>query len=86
MPYRLPLIPRAAAALKAAMDAGAWGATISGSGSGLIAACPADAEAPVAKAMQEAFGGMSAGARAYTLRPDMHGAQPRDPETLLHSL
>ncbi|HSK21390.1 MAG TPA: homoserine kinase [Longimicrobiales bacterium] len=86
VPYRLPLIPRAAAALKAAMAAGAWGATISGSGSGLIAACAADAEAPVAKAMEDAFGGTAAGARAYMLRPDMHGAQPRDVGTLRDAL
>ena len=86
VPYRLPLIPRAAAALEAAMDAGAWGATISGSGSGLIAACPAGADVAVARAMQEAFGGTAGGARAYMLRPDMHGAQPRDVGTLRDAL
>ncbi len=37
VPYRLPLIPGAAKALVAAREAGAWLATISGSGSGLIA-------------------------------------------------
>lgn len=35
--YRLPLIPGGEAALAAARDAGAWAATISGSGSALIA-------------------------------------------------
>ncbi|MBI4546062.1 MAG: homoserine kinase [Gemmatimonadetes bacterium] len=55
MPYRLPLIPGAAAALAAAQSAGAWAATISGSGSGLIAACPAGQAAAVAEAMAAAF-------------------------------
>jgi len=40
--YRLPLIPGAAEALAAARAAGAWVATISGAGSGLVACGPAD--------------------------------------------
>lgn len=86
MPYRLPLIPRANAVLEAAVDAGAWAATISGSGSGVIAACSHDVEAPVGKAMMEAFGGRRAGAESFVLRADMHGAQPRDVGTLRDGL
>lgn len=82
VPYRLPLIPHAKAALDAATAAGAWGATISGSGSGIIAACPHDVEAPISNAMLEAFGGAGVGALTFSLRPDMHGAQPRDFGTL----
>lgn len=82
VPYRIPLIPRAKAVLDAALAAGAWGATISGSGSGIIAACPHDVEARVSNAMRDAFGGTDADAVAFTLRPDMHGAQPRDVGTL----
>lgn len=55
VPYRLPLIEGALAALDAARDAGAWGATISGSGSGLIAACPAGRVQPVGGAMAAAL-------------------------------
>lgn len=84
VPYRLPLIPRATAVFEAAMAAGAWGVTISGSGSGIIAACPHDAEAPVLQAMLDAFGGT--GAEALSLRADMHGAQPRDFGTLRDAL
>ena len=55
VPYRLPLIPGAKEAMDAAREAGAWAVTISGSGSGLIAACePARAE-DVAAAMADAF-------------------------------
>jgi len=55
VPYRLPLIPGAQEAMDAAREAGAWAVTISGSGSGLIAACePARAE-DVAAAMADAF-------------------------------
>jgi len=51
VPFRLPLIPGASRALDAARAAGAWLATISGSGSGLIAlASKADCSA-VADAM-----------------------------------
>lgn len=86
VPYRLPLIARANAVMEAALRAGAWGATISGSGSGLIAACPREREAPVCMAMREAFGGRDAGAAAFILRADMHGAQPRDVGTLRDAL
>jgi homoserine kinase len=86
VPYRLPLIPHASAVLESAREAGAWGATISGSGSGLIAACPHDAAAPVSRAMLEAFGGSNAGAQTFTLRADMHGVQPRDFGTLRDAL
>jgi len=57
VPYRLPLIPRAQAAIDAAHAAGAWAVTISGSGSGLIAACPKGAEHEVAAAMATALRG-----------------------------
>lgn len=82
VPYRLPLIPRARAAVDAAVREGAWGATISGSGSGIIAACGRAEESAVMGAMMDAFGGTAAGAEAFALRPDMHGVQPRDPGTL----
>ena len=86
VPYRLPLIPRANAVLETAVDAGAWAATISGSGSGVIAACARDVEAPVCRAMVEAFGGSGAGAEGFVLRADMHGVQPRDVGTLRDAL
>jgi homoserine kinase len=86
VPYRLPLIPKASAVMDAAIGAGAWGVTISGSGSGMIAACPRDVEAPVCRAMREAFGGRDAGAEGIILRADMHGAQPRDVGTLRDAL
>ena len=55
VPYRLPLIPGAPNAMGAGYDAGAWGVTISGSGSGLIALCPPDKAEDVAAAMREVF-------------------------------
>lgn len=55
VPFRLPLIPGALAAISAGVDAGAWAVTVSGAGSGLIAMCaPSDADA-VARAMHEVF-------------------------------
>lgn len=91
VPYRMPLIPGAADVIRAAVEAGAWGATISGSGSGLIALCAPDVEHAVLEAMQTAFantlratGMQAAGAdiSGFVLRPDMHGVQPRDVRTL----
>lgn len=82
VPYRLPLIPHANAALEAAVKAGAWAVTISGSGSGLIAACPPDSRSPICQALIDAFGGSASGAVAFAVRADMHGVQPRDFGTL----
>ena len=50
--HRLPLIPGGAAALRAALEAGAWGATVSGSGSALIALAPGERAAEAAEAMR----------------------------------
>lgn len=92
VPYRMPLIAGAADVIRAAAEAGAWGATISGSGSGLIALCAADTGDDVLDAMRAAFTKVrqrankpaadDAGISAFVLRPDMHGAQPRDMRTL----
>lgn len=82
VPYRMPLIPGGTAAVAAAADAGAWGATISGSGSGIIAIGPDGTEAAVLDAMRGALGGGD----GFVLRPDPHGAQPRDVVTLRGTL
>jgi homoserine kinase len=55
VPYRLPLIPGGEAALKVASEAGAYGATISGSGSALVALGPKDRMEAVAQAMAAAL-------------------------------
>lgn len=56
VPYRLPLIPKAMDAMHAALASGAFAATISGSGSGIIAVAPAGLATAVAEAMGAAFG------------------------------
>ncbi len=76
VPYRLPLIPGGESALRAAWKSGAYAATISGSGSGLIAVCPPDVEFEVCDAMRAAFEhATSAEAIAFVATPDLHGAQ-----------
>jgi homoserine kinase len=82
VPYRLPLIPGAPAAMKAAVDAGAWAVTLSGSGSGLLAACPGGVEHGVLAAMCRAFASAGAGGDGFVAFPDAHGVQPRDAATL----
>ncbi len=75
VPYRLPLIPGAHNAMGAGYDAGAWGVTISGSGSGLIAICPQEMAERVAAAMK---GVLCAGADdvdcwGMAMEPDLNG-------------
>lgn len=71
--HRLPLIPGGEAALHAAREAGAWGATISGSGSTLIALCaPSDADR-IATILREAFEGQGGRAWGRAVRPVHHG-------------
>ena len=80
VPHRLPLIPGGTAALAAGREAGAWAITISGSGSGLIAASPLGMETAVAAAMAGAFGRHEPASTegevvAFALSPDLRGAQ-----------
>ena len=77
VPYRLPLIPGAAAAMSAATDAGAWAVTVSGAGSGLIAMCEPERASHVAEAMRVVF---DAGADdpecvGFAVQPDYEGLQ-----------
>ncbi|MEX0894005.1 MAG: homoserine kinase [Gemmatimonadota bacterium] len=75
VPYRLPLIPGGRAAIAAAMDAGAWAVTISGSGSGLFAVTAAERAAPVAAAMEDAFRAAGPGAIGFVLDADHAGVR-----------
>lgn len=77
VPYRLPLVPGAEEAVRAARAAGAWGVTLSGAGSGLIAAVPRGSEAPVGEAMARCFQAHpeARGGSWRALRPWTAGAQ-----------
>ncbi len=80
VPHRLPLIPGAFNALSAGYDAGAWGVTISGSGSGLLALCEPSRAQVVADAMHEvlAVGAAGSGSVAMALEPDLRGLVRED--------
>lgn len=77
VPHRLPLIPGAVDAIAAGYDAGAWGVTISGSGSGLIAVCAPDDATAVAQAMHIVFAAGSADPECvgFPLKPDLEGVR-----------
>ena len=76
VPYRLPMIPGGQAAQQAALDAGAFAATISGSGSGMIAVCGVNTEGVVLDAMRTAFERATAAeAIAFVAATDEKGAQ-----------
>jgi len=55
VPYRLPLINGAEAAIAASYAAGAWAATISGAGSGIIAICDPEKSQAISEAMHDEF-------------------------------
>jgi len=81
VPHRLSMIPSAAAAMGAAMDAGAWAVTISGAGSGLIAMCEPERAPEVAAAMHFVF---DAGAGdpecvGFAVHPDFEGLRRLSP-------
>ncbi|MEX2466219.1 MAG: homoserine kinase [Gemmatimonadota bacterium] len=75
VPYRLPRIKGAKQAVAAGYEAGAWGVTISGGGSGLIAVCPPSVAPEVAAAMREAFLTRPDEAECvgFEVRPDLDG-------------
>jgi len=72
-PYRLPLIPGAEAALRAARVAGASAAALSGAGPGVIAFGKGDMS-PAADAMRQAFEAAGLKARAWVLATTSYGA------------
>jgi homoserine kinase len=75
VPYRLPLIPGGAQVRDAGLAAGAWGVTVSGAGSGLLAVTDLERAATVAEAMAGAFRETAGpdGVVAFPLVPDSRG-------------
>lgn len=71
---RASLIPGMPEALKAALNAGAYGAALSGSGPTLLAFCPYGYEKNVSEAMIEILEKNSLSAVAHFLEVDPHGA------------
>ena len=74
MPYRLPLIPGGERALQAAVEAGALGATVSGSGSTVIAFAT-DHEEDIRKAMETAFSDAGFTSAGHILKACNEGAK-----------
>ncbi len=78
VPHRLPLIPGAAEAVVAAREAGAWGVTLSGAGSGLIALGPTRGMGPIVMAMSAAFATTQptdGTPDAFVLHPEFQGVR-----------
>ena len=74
VPFRAAMIPGCERALEQAVGAGAWAATISGSGSGIIAVCPQGTEDDVAIAAATAFEAATyLPAIAFAVNPDYDG-------------
>lgn len=76
VPYRIGMIPGGAGAIDAALAAGAWAATVSGSGSGIIAACARGDESAIADAMAHVFEHATGqAALGFAVMPDFSGVQ-----------
>jgi homoserine kinase len=76
VPFRLAMIPGGTHALDAALRAGAWAATISGSGSGVIAACERGDEKRVLAAMIDGFeSATEESASGFVAEPDFDGVR-----------
>ena len=69
VPVRKSLIHGYDDAVQAGIDAGAYGVTISGAGSTLVAICPRESAAPVAEAIAQTL--TSLGNPAKALSPDV---------------
>jgi homoserine kinase len=69
VPFRRPLLPGYDAVCAAATRAGAWGATLSGAGSSVVALAPRARAAAVATAMADAWRATGVAAEAWT--PDV---------------
>ncbi len=78
-PYRAKLVPGLAAVRRAALQAGALGAALSGSGPTMIALCAKDQTDPdrVGQAMVAAFAAEGVSARAMTVGVGREGATAR---------
>ncbi len=73
-PYRAELNPAMEPGIRAALDAGAYGAALSGSGPTLIAFAPKDRTMRVAGAMADVAIEMSSGCETYVANAADHGA------------
>ena len=68
VPFRLPLIPGLRDVVTAARDAGAYGATLSGSGSSLVAVAPQNVVVRVAEAMRIRWKELGVDAESFVQR------------------
>jgi len=74
-PYRRPLVPGMEAVAKAAVDAGAWGVTLSGAGPTLLGWCPPERGDAVAEAMASAWQAEGVAAWARPVAVDRSGTR-----------
>lgn len=76
-PYRQALVPGLDAVMRAAIEAGAYGASLSGSGPSVLALCRPQQAEVVGDAMARAFSRYGLNARRFTLEPASEGARLR---------
>jgi len=77
VPYRLPHIPGAQAAIESGRAAGAWMATLSGSGSAVLAIAARERAHEVAQAMAAGFRAAGERSEARVVAPFLEAPSPR---------
>jgi len=78
--HRLPLIPGGSSALAAARSAGAWLATISGAGSGIVALGPMGRIGEIADALAKALRAETGGGEGRVVEPVLEAPRVRRPD------
>ncbi|AHY45509.1 thrB: homoserine kinase [Rubrobacter radiotolerans] len=78
-PYRAHLIPGLEEVISTALEHGAYGSCLSGSGPTVLAFTPPEKTDRVAAAMREAFTGRGTEAKAWALEVDLAGARVEPP-------
>jgi homoserine kinase len=82
-PYRSHLVPGLEDVIDAALDKGAYGACLSGSGPSVLAFAPETRARQISSAMQAAFEARDVRAESWALDVDLAGARVEPPEELL---
>jgi len=78
-PYRSHLVPGLEDVIEAALENGAYGACLSGSGPTILAFAPEATASRIAPAMQAAFEARGVASKSWVLEVDLNGAQVEPP-------
>jgi homoserine kinase len=82
-PYRAHLIPGLEDVIEVALDSGAYGACLSGSGPTVLAFAPQERATTIASVMRTTFEARGVVAKSWALDVDLAGARVEPPEVAI---